>query len=561
MCVYSGVIARKVGLVFGFGAAAAAAIILAVPGSAQAVQQPDGTIIPDRQNAAGSCNSGSNVQACLDEAEVALGGTAGAVRAIQNATVDQETYDPSCQLTFKVLSKGGSFYSHAFGWYVAKGGNTPPALNELNVFLTCMDAQTPGTVKVLTVPPGVGKIGFFMASYVGPCGAVAANGTLAAEPSYTFYTERRFNGRNRAGAPLMGVDLNVIRVLTWQSAAQPATFYFGWEDDGQTTDNNFNDLVTQVGGISCSGAGKRCDTGMKGSCAKGTLQCRAGALACLPDQGPIEEKCNAIDDNCDGNIDEGDKLCGPLFICFRGVCVPNCAMGEFPCGAGECEVPPGVCIERACKGVTCPPGQLCRGGNCVGECVGVRCPYGQACRHGGCVDVCSGLKCDPGINCLVQYPEGMDKEPVGVCSTCPCKGCGAGLTCVANSCVPSDCAAVTCPAGMHCQAGRCENNCTGAVCPSGTKCESGNCVVDANAPKGPDGGAPVGGRGGASGAGAPSGGGGGAGAVGADGGPRGAAPDYRLPCGCDIPGGAASYWASALSLASVLAALVRRRRA
>jgi hypothetical protein len=44
-------------------------------------------------------------------------------------------------------------------------------------------------------------------------------------------------------------------------------------------------------------------------CAQGTMQCRAGGLECVPVQQPAEEKCNAMDDNCDGQVDEGNNLC------------------------------------------------------------------------------------------------------------------------------------------------------------------------------------------------------------------------------------------------------------
>ncbi|HEY2900362.1 MAG TPA: hypothetical protein VGL59_07290 [Polyangia bacterium] len=456
----------------------AALLVVWSPTVAHAVSQPGGQVIPVIIDATSTCNSGLNVGACLDDSEVSLGGAAGTVKAIDNATIDQETFDPGCQLTFKVLSKGGSSYSHAFGWYAVKGGNVPPALGDLNVFLTCMDSQTAGTTKTLTLPAGVGKIGFFMASYSFTCGALAANGTLMTEPLYTFYTERRFNGLDRAGAPIANVPPNVIRVLTWQSVAAPGSFYFGWEDDGINSDNNFNDLVARVGGISCSGGGASCDTGMKGACAAGSLQCRAGMLTCLPNQSATAESCNAIDDNCDGTVDEGDNLCPMGKVCYRGNCVPNCTQSEFyPCPANFACDPTGICIETACEDITCPAGQLCRGGTCRGECEGIVCPYGQACRGGGCVDVCSTLKCDTGFACQVKYPNGPGQDAVGVCSNCPCGGCGAGNTCANNACVPTDCAAVTCATGTHCQAGQCIDNCVGAKCPTGSACDKGQCAM------------------------------------------------------------------------------------
>ena len=41
-----------------------------------------------------------------------------------------------------------------------------------------------------------------------------------------------------------------------------------------------------------------------GACSFGVLACNAGALACIGAIGPSTERCNAIDDDCDGTVDE-----------------------------------------------------------------------------------------------------------------------------------------------------------------------------------------------------------------------------------------------------------------
>lgn len=462
--------------------------LLAAPAFGE-VMQSGGGVIPVERAGQTKCDtmdpSGQgwgNVQVCLDNNEVALGGKVGDINAIQDATVDQETFDPHCQLKFTVVQRGGGYLS-VFGWYEAKGGNVPPALADMHVLLGCNDK--PGTSQVLMVPTGVAKVGFFMANNAYDCVPQSADGTLASEPTNTFYSERRFNGKLRDGTPEGGLNQNQIRVLMWQSVAVADSFYFGWEDTKFGADDDFEDLLTQVSGIECTSGGQACDTGKIGLCAKGAMQCQKGGLACVQIEQPSAEKCNAIDDDCNGMVDDGDNLCAAGEVCYRGSCLPNCTRGEFPCLPGfTCDATKGVCVEDSCENKTCDAGQVCRAGQCVGECVGVKCPYGQACRQGGCVDVCSGMQCDDGFTCAVGFPDGADKEPVGFCSSCGCKGCPTGQTCSNNVCVATACATATCAAGQHCDAGNCVDDCMGAMCPPGQLCSAGKCTLDPNAPDG-----------------------------------------------------------------------------
>ena len=50
--------------------------------------------------------------------------------------------------------------------------------------------------------------------------------------------------------------------------------------------------------------GTACGTEETGICAIGTSICLDGATVCQPDRLPEGEQCNAIDDDCDGHIDE-----------------------------------------------------------------------------------------------------------------------------------------------------------------------------------------------------------------------------------------------------------------
>jgi hypothetical protein len=55
------------------------------------------------------------------------------------------------------------------------------------------------------------------------------------------------------------------------------------------------------------GVGGPCSTGLAGVCAQGILQCQGGGLRCVPLVPPFSrpEICNGLDDDCDGLIDEG----------------------------------------------------------------------------------------------------------------------------------------------------------------------------------------------------------------------------------------------------------------
>ena len=60
--------------------------------------------------------------------------------------------------------------------------------------------------------------------------------------------------------------------------------------------------------------GDACDTGELGICADGTRVCELGAYVCEATYEPREERCNSVDDDCNGEVDDlGDGgLCGCL---------------------------------------------------------------------------------------------------------------------------------------------------------------------------------------------------------------------------------------------------------
>ena len=221
------------------------------------------------------------------------------------------------------------------------------------------------------------------------------------------------------------------------------------------------------GVVVCPDAGDPCDTGESGVCATGRTQCVGGGTECRQEVEASMERCDALDNDCDGSTDEGDSLCAAGEVCQEGVCVGNCFEGGCT-GGLTCDPDSGQCVEADCVGVDCPEGQRCLGGECVGACDGVTCPPPLSCRAGSCVDLCAGAVCDDCTVCVE-----------GVCETrCQFTPCPGGETCQPDgTCIESACDGVSCGAGEVCDGGSCVDACAGAMCPMGQMCETGRCVA------------------------------------------------------------------------------------
>jgi MYXO-CTERM domain-containing protein len=238
-----------------------------------------------------------------------------------------------------------------------------------------------------------------------------------------------------------------------------------------------------VGGVvMCPDAGMACTVpGAMGVCAVGRTNCVGGGTECVPNVTATAERCDNLDNDCDGMVDDdGDLLCPVGQACRDGTCLDSCF--ELGCPDGQvCLEDDGRCIDAACETVTCPEGERCEAGSCVNACAGVVCPYPQTCSGGVCTDLCEGLTCDDCTICV----EGACVPP------CPTTPCGSGESCQADGrCVDMACDGVTCPAGERCTAGSCVSLCEGVVCPDLMVCQSGQCVtvmqIDAGPPPMPD---------------------------------------------------------------------------
>jgi MYXO-CTERM domain-containing protein len=197
------------------------------------------------------------------------------------------------------------------------------------------------------------------------------------------------------------------------------------------------------------GVGEKCGNGL-GACQSGTIICQNGKLVCNVTSTPQPEVCNGIDDDCDGIVDDGnfpqtDTPCLCPGLSQDQVGVGICQAGKLKCMGA---------LGFVCVGCVLPTqGEVCNGkdNNCDGKVDTTgNCPNGYGCKDGACTLQCSGG----------EFP------------------CPLGYKCQNNYCIPQRCATVTCPSGQRCDenTGACVDNCSGITCVSPSVCVNGACV-------------------------------------------------------------------------------------
>jgi hypothetical protein len=417
------------------------------------------------------------------------------INAVADASITPATFLPLCnfQATL-VLSQSGA--SGGLGWYNVPDSATDPDHTAIpTVYLiNPFPSPTPPAAAVASADIrsdpnyGGGLVGFALMKNLG-------NG-----PVPVYYSEDTRNA-DCTGCTMPGYWK---MMLSYASTVTSNEYYMAWEDwegANSTTwfqnDGDFNDKVFAISGVTCNGGGVPCPTGLMGVCANGVTQCVvSGPPTCNAIIAPTAEKCDNLDNDCNGMVDDGDGLCPTGQVCVQGKCTGPCSDTEFPCGP-PLQCVNGLCVDPTCIGVTCKTGQICQSGTCVGGCDGVICPANQQCELGVCVDPCAGVTCKGAV--CVQ----------GVCvQSCMCQPCPSGQVCTATgACVDTGCDTMTCGAGEVCSNGSCGDACAGAKCPGGAGCHNGQC--DPPLPPGSTGSGGSSGTGGATATGGGGGGGGG----------------------------------------------------
>ncbi|MCC6526795.1 MAG: hypothetical protein IT373_29370 [Polyangiaceae bacterium] len=191
-----------------------------------------------------------------------------------------------------------------------------------------------------------------------------------------------------------------------------------------------------------------------GACQAGTSTCTAGQWgACTGGVGPSQEVCNDIDDDCDGSVDESlTQACGSnAGICTQGT--QTCAAGQWGVCIGG--VSPGVescnlldddCDGQADEGCNCVNGQIQPCGTDVGACVA-----GTQTCSGGAWGSCAGA-----VGPTTETCNNIDDDCDGSTDEGLTQGCGSDVgACVAGTqtCsagVWSACAGSVGPTGESC---------------------------------------------------------------------------------------------------------------
>lgn len=180
--------------------------------------------------------------------------------------------------------------------------------------------------------------------------------------------------------------------------------------------------------------GAACMTGQPGICAAGTSACENGGVVCNQNQQSTTEACNNLDDDCDGTPDDGNP--GGGGVCNTGQ--PGiCAAGTLQCQAGVVN-----CVQNQTS-----QAEICGNGideDCDGTpddgcgCAHPLCSTGTA-LVSGC-DPCATSICAVDSFCCTNSWDSICVNEVGSVCGQVCQGSCAHSPCVTGTLLVSGCA-------------------------------------------------------------------------------------------------------------------------
>lgn len=309
------------------------------------------------------------------------------------------------------------------------------------------------------------------------------------------------------GACALGTSTCSNGAITCSATTMPMT------ESCDGVDNNCNGATDEgTSGVMCTVAGKL------GPCAQSTTQCQNGSSLCPQTVFPANEICNGVDDNCNGNTDDGNP--GGGGACMVAGKLGPCANGTFNCTAGSLACTQTVfpaseaCgdgVDNDCNGTVdngCCPHSVCQSGAPLPSgCSGSACttnicnssPFLAYCCTGtwdnactaavdftmGCQSCCAHGVCNQGValspTCSSCVASICASKPA-CCTTGWTEACqdrvptfcsGAGVTLSCNGPAGTTCTHSVCTPGAQLSAGC--NSCTAAVCAANPSC----CVTGA----------------------------------------------------------------------------------
>ena len=212
--------------------------------------------------------------------------------------------------------------------------------------------------------------------------------------------------------------------------------------------------------------GDDCETGLDGICAAGTTVCMGDSLECVPNAQPVDEVCDGLDNDCDGSADE-DAASGEV-----------CATGQ----PGACAAGTRICLAGSlgCQPDAEPSPETC---NRVDDDCDGRIDEGTRNACGRCgeppVEVCNGA--DDDCDGTVDEGELCEEDQQCLAGRCvdPCSNneCPGSFLCIEGLCL-DPCEALDCPIGQVCDGTKCVDPCEEVQCAAGELCIDGQCAAD-----------------------------------------------------------------------------------